>query len=297
MDKAIYYLLDVFTDRKYGGNQLAIFPQAQYIPEDLFPILARELNLSETVYLFPKNKEGNYPMRIFTPASELPTAGHPTVGTAFYLSREIDHPTDRPLTIYFEQKIGKIKAKVDFKNNLPNMTRIYPPLPQFGKTFNNRSDFSKLLSLEEDQLMDQPIQWISCGVPYVIIPLKSIDSVAKIQFRLDVWNELSPDIDNAFIYAFSSGGSEEGSDLHGRMFAPEAGILEDPATGSANGPLGAYVSKYLSDKTAFISEQGYEMGRPSKIFIELDREISGEISELKIGGKCKFIGKGEIYLD
>ena len=102
---ASYFLLDVFTKIKYGGNQLAIFPHGELIDETLFPVIAKELNLSETVFLFPKLKSGEHPMRIFTPGMELPTAGHPTIGTAFFLAREIQHDANRPLEILLNQPL------------------------------------------------------------------------------------------------------------------------------------------------------------------------------------------------
>lgn len=296
MKKAPYYLLDVFTEKKYGGNQLAIFPEALKIPDRLLQIIARELNLSETVYLYPQEKEGYYPMRIFTPASELPTAGHPSVGTAFYLSR-FHEVMDDAVTIYLKQPIGIIKSVVNFKNNLPDRTTIFPPKPQFGKIYKKREMFARLISLEENELLHTPIQEVSCGIPYVFIPVKSIDSIKRIQFRLDVWKELREAVDDAFIYAFTPAGEEENSDLHGRMFAPEAGILEDAATGSANAPLGAYAIKYELAKSPMISEQGYEMGRPSKIFISVEKDTQNHPEKINIGGKCQFIGKGEIFLD
>lgn len=295
MEKAIYYLLDVFTNTRFGGNQLAVFPKADKIPEELFPVFAKELNLSESVFLFTK-KESSWPMRIFTPGGELPTAGHPTIGTAFYLSREADHDSNKPLELMFDQKIGLINSRVEFKNNLPQKSFMYQPLPKFMGEVEDRKTMSNLLNLEENKLLDIPIEIVSCGIPYIIIPLKSMTDVRNINFRLDIWQKIKSSFPNAFVYAFCLGGVENDSDVHGRMFAPDAGILEDPATGSANGPLGCYCVKHNLTGNEIVSEQGYEMGRKSKIYIDIKKNKSGDINEVKIGGYCVFIGKGEIFM-
>jgi trans-2,3-dihydro-3-hydroxyanthranilate isomerase len=296
MNKALYYLLDVFTKESFGGNQLAIFPDDRNISESLKPRIARELNLSETVFLSPTVQDLPIPMRIFTPGGEVPTAGHPTVGTAYYLSRELAHDYETPLEITFQQKIGPIKAEVFFENNLPYKAVMYQPLPKFGVEYQNRGDFAKLLSLEEQDLLHYPVQWVSCGLPYVIIPVVSLEKVKAIQFRLDIWQTLRKQVDQAFIYAFTPYGETKEGDLHGRMFAPDIGVFEDAATGSANGPLGCYVTHHKIKESPFLSEQGFEMGRRSLINIEIQEDDEKNIHQVKVGGSCVFMGKGEIFL-
>lgn len=295
MKKATYYLLDVFAEDKYCGNQLAIFPEAANISEELLSKIARELNLSETVFLYPK-KNNRWPMRIFTPGGELPTAGHPTIGTAFYMSRQTDHAIDAPLDILFEQKIGEIKATVDFRNNLPIFSSMLQPLPEFMAEYEDRSSIASLFNREESELLDLPIEKVSCGLPYVIVPFRALESIKQIEFRLDRWNEIKAAFGNAFVYAFCPNG-EDGGHVHGRMFAPDIGVLEDPATGSANGPLGCYCVKHQLTDHSIISEQGYEIGRKSKIYIDIAESGNGEIRMVKVGGKSVFIGKGEIFLN
>jgi trans-2,3-dihydro-3-hydroxyanthranilate isomerase len=295
MKKAIYYLLDVFAEEKYCGNQLAIFPEASVIDENLLPQIARELNLSETVFLYPV-KDNKKPMRIFTPGGELPTAGHPTIGTAFYMSRETDHAMDKPLKIIFEQKIGEIEATVEFKDNLPVYSSMLQPLPSFMDSYGQREQIAALFNRSEEELMDLPIEKVSCGLPYIIVPFKTIESVKGIEFRLDRWNELKKSFGDAFVYAFCPEG-EDGGDVHGRMFAPDIGVPEDPATGSANGPLGCYCVKHKITNSSIVSEQGYEIGRRSKIYIDIKSTSEGDITAVKVGGKSVFIGKGEIFLN
>lgn len=297
MKKAIYYLVDVFTDRPYSGNQLAIFPDAVPIPDELLPQIARELNLSETVYLYPKqDPAADFRMRIFTPGGELPTAGHPTIGTSIFLARKIDHKENTIHLLTLEQKIGNISVEVDIENNLPKKATMFQPLPSFLEIYEDRQLLAEMLGLQPGDLLDFPIQKISCGVPYVIIPIKSLELIRKIGFRLDRYNQMKSTFDGAFVYAFTPFGETPGGNVHGRMFAPEAGILEDPATGSANGPLGCYLTDYNILQGPYISEQGFEMGRPSIIEIDIKCDSDQKITAVKVGGSAVMIGKGEIYL-
>ncbi len=274
---------------------MAVFPDSRQIEESLMQPIAREFNLSETVFLYPQNEDGSFDMRIFTPERELPTAGHPTIGTAFYLSKNLNDPNNTLLML--NQKVGRIKVDLHYndKHELQNAV-MHQPLPKFGEVFDNREELTRLLSSSEQDLLDYPIQKVDCGVPYIIIPFKNIDAVKNIKFRLDVWDELKDKLD-AFVYCFTPFGSLPTSNLHGRMFAPEVGVLEDPATGSANGPLGCYVTRYNIGKGPFISEQGFEIGRPSIIHINIVQNSEDEIIDVQVGGKSVFVGEGNFYLD
>ncbi len=289
-----FYTLDVFTDKRYGGNQLAVLPEVPALSDIEMQQIANEFNLSETVFLSKPHSDGSFDMRIFTPSSELPTAGHPTIGTAYYIAKHYNPTANKSGTIVLNQKVGKIEVDLDFLHDELQKATMYQPLPDFVQTFENRVEIASLLSLKEEELLPSPIQKVSCGVPYVIIPVKSIDSIRKIKFRLDIWDQLKNDL-NGFVYAFCIGGERPGSNLHGRMFAPEAGILEDPATGSANGPLGCYVTHHNLAKSPFISEQGFEMGRPSIIEIDIQGG-SGQIEAVKVGGSAVFVSKGELFI-
>ncbi len=296
MTRATYYLLDVFTDSKYGGNPLAIFPDSRNIDPQEMQSIASELNLSETVFLYPKTKDGVFPMRIFTPKSELPTAGHPSIGAGFFLSRESTTVGNQPIEIVLQQKVGNIKVDVTHRHNVPNMATMYQILPTFGKTIEGRRAICDLLSLKEEDLLPFPIQVVSCGVPYILVPVETLAAVEKIQFKLEKWQELSSALDGFSIYAFTTETVNASSDLHGRMFAPDIGILEDPATGSANGPLACYCLEYGIKSGLLVSEQGFEMGRPSLLHIEARKE-EGKFKEVKVAGKSVFVGKGEFFLD
>lgn len=295
--QAEYFLLDVFTASRYGGNQLAIFPDARFIDENLFQSIARELNLSETVFLFPSEGPEDYSMRIFTPGKELPTAGHPTVGTGFYLARELNHISDGVKKITLKQKIGLIDVFVEFKNNLPDMVTMHQPLPIFGPTHNDkRKELASALSLSIHDLDDAPVQEVSCGNNTLLIPLKSARTLSKVTVKTDAWAALKKVCGDAFLYVFSTQ-EVMGGDVQGRMFAPEIGIPEDPATGSANGPLACYLTKYKLINLPAISLQGYEMGRPSQLFLDTTVSENGEICQVKVGGKSVFVGKAFHFLD
>ncbi len=296
MKKGSYYLLDVFTKEKYQGNQLAIFPDARWVPPDEMQSIAAELNLSETVFLYPADEDGRFPMRIFTPTMELPVAGHPIVGTGFYISRELDHPTNGNIEICLLPKIGEIKVDVTFADNLPQMTRMRFPKPEFGDVFEDRDQIARLLNLQTSDLLDLPLQVVSCGVPYLIVPVESLEAIRNIQFDLGAWTRDRNVLESFFIYAFTPSGTTAEGDLHGRMFAPQAGMIEDPATGSANGPLAAYCHQYDVKTGPVVSEQGFEMGRPSILHLEAlvqNKEIVG----VAVGGNCVFVGSGELFID
>lgn len=294
---AQYYLLDVFTDEKYGGNPLAIFPDARMISEHLFPKIARELNLSETVFLFPPEKSENYSMRIFTPGGELPTAGHPTVGTAYYLSREIEHPANGTLQITLNQKIGNVEVFVAFVNNIPELVTMHQPLPEFGPRHDEKkAAIADMLSLTPDELGDLPIQEVSCGNNTLIVPVRSTKELSKIAIKTDQWKQLKKETGDAFLYVFTTKGVKNG-DVQGRMFAPEIGIAEDPATGSANGPLACYLTAHGIISMPAKSLQGYEMGRPSQLYLDTATDEEGKISEVKVAGKSVFMGKGYHFLE
>jgi trans-2,3-dihydro-3-hydroxyanthranilate isomerase len=293
--KATYHLLDVFTDKKFGGNQLAIFEDATEIPSEMFQNIARELNLSETVFLFPINMSGQYPMRIFTPVKELPTAGHPSIGTAYLLAQNF-LKEDGKITITLAQNIGPIEVKIRMSKKGPLMATMYQVPPHFGDILDNRVEIAQLFNLAVSDLMDYPIQEVSCGVPYIIVPVKTLENIQSLTFNTQVWEQLKSILKDHSVYVFTPKGLLPNGDLHGRMFAPEIGITEDPATGSANGPLACYLFKYGIKKGPLISEQGFEMNRPSILYIEIESEKE-MIKKVKVGGQAVLVGQGQFIID
>lgn len=202
---------------------------------------------------------------------------------------------DPPNTITLHQKIGRITLTIE-ANDPNSKIFMHAPLPTFGKVIEDRLAITNLLGIKEEMLMEYPIQIVSCGVPFVIVPVKEIQQIKQINFRLDLWQNLQSIVENAFVYAFCPEGELRDSDLHGRMFAPDAGILEDPATGGANGPLACYCSYYSIKKGPLTSEQGFEMGRPSILYIEA-LQNDGHFEDVIVGGDSVIIGQGKFFLD
>ncbi len=302
MRRAQYFLLDVFTDTRHGGNQLAVFPDARGIPEYMMQPIAKEFNLSETTFVFPpENRENDFKVRIFTPAQELPMAGHPTIGTAFIMARKVNFDESASqFTMRLEEKVGLIPVDLSVNEGVPGLVTMTQPNPTFSEPVGSVELWAELLSLSLDDIDTfSPIQTVSCGVPYLIVPVKTLAAVQRIDFRVDVWKRIRQELDPGFVYAYTLE-TVDNNDVHGRMFAPDTGILEDAATGSANGPLGAYLVKHgiISSgiKTKIVSEQGYEMGRKSLLYLGITKQ-DDDISKVEVGGHCVIIGKGEIYLD
>jgi trans-2,3-dihydro-3-hydroxyanthranilate isomerase len=296
-----YQLLDVFTDRPFGGNQLAVFLDARDVPPNLMQTLARELNLSETVYVLPPEDSANhFRLRIFTPGTELMMAGHPTVGAAYALAKAGMIPVEGPQTaLRLEEKVGLIPVTVQFEDGAPTFIEMQQPLPTFGDSFPDRTLAAELLSLAPDDLVESlPVQAVSCGVPFLFFPVATLDAMRRVKLRLDLWERHLKETAAPHIFAFTRETVTPGAFVHSRMFAPAMGIPEDPATGAASGPLGCYLARYElagGEQTQFISEQGIEMGRPSFIHIRIERQEE-TITRVAIAGEAVLVGEGAFHL-
>ena len=300
MRKLQYYLVDVFTDRPFGGNPLAVFTDARDLSPSLMQALAKELNLSETTFVFPaKNPAHDYHVRIFTPAVELPIAGHPTIGTAFVLAHEHRiQISEAEKTVLFEEGIGVIPVTLTPKQGHLNSIQMGQPLPTFGSQFPDREAIAQMLSLDLAALdTTLPLEVVSCGVPFLFVAVKDLAAMRDIRFRQDVWERVLRDFEAPHLFAFTREVEVAGSTVHSRMFAPAMGIAEDPATGAASGPLGCYLVRHgrevLDKTTRIISEQGFEMGRPSFIQVTIEHE-GKNITGVHVGGQCYFMGEGSI---
>lgn len=300
-----YTLVDVFTDIPFGGNQLAVVEGRTDLSTETMQKIARELNLSETVFIYPPHKSTNTrKLRIFTPQMELPMAGHPTIGAAYVLaSNGLVPTTDGWNEFVFEEEVGEIRVAVLKEQGRVVKVEMKQPMPSFDESFGNRELAADLLSLTDaDLVSDLPIQMVSSGVPFLFVPIRSLEAIRRIQFRLDVWEQHFKGQPNyQHIFAFSSETENKESSVHGRMFAPAMGISEDPATGAASGPMGAYLVKHrvlpIAENGIYTitSEQGFEMGRPSFINITINGTAE-DIEEVKIGGNSVTIGKGELFI-
>ncbi|GCE30023.1 phenazine biosynthesis protein PhzF [Dictyobacter alpinus] len=304
MKQLHYSLVDVFTNQPFGGNQLAVFSDARGLTPETMQALAKELNLSESAFVLPaQSAAADYRVRFFTPAIELPMAGHPTIGTAFVLANEGIIPFTEPeTTIAFEEGVGVVPVTLSARAGQPDLIRMRQPLPTFGPVFADYEAIAQMLSLDHT-LLDTtlPLEVVSCGVPFLFVPLKSLEAIRSIRFRLDVWERVLRDFAAPHVFVFTQEVVHAGSTVHSRMFAPAMGIAEDPATGAASGPLGCYLVRHGQVQptkvgySQIVSEQGIELGRPS--FVQVKIELDGEhITGVSIGGQCHFMGKGWITL-
>jgi len=300
MSSRAYHLVDVFTDRAFGGNPLAVFLDGKGMSDALMQAIAKEFNLSETTFVLPPQDPANdFGVRIFTPANELPMAGHPTVGTTFVLTRAgLVRPGTGRTAITLEEGVGPIPVAIDWKDGQPFFIEMQQPVPWFSPPFEDRGGIAEMLSLEPEGLReDLPIQVVSSGVPFLFVPVKSLHAIRRIRFRIDVAERLKAPAGNTFVFTTET--EFPGSGVHGRMLAPLLGISEDPATGSANGPLGCYLVRYKvlasEGELRVVSEQGIEMGRPSFLHIRI-RHTGDEITAVHVGGSCCYMGSGQLEL-
>jgi trans-2,3-dihydro-3-hydroxyanthranilate isomerase len=304
MKQMHYSLVDVFTNRPFGGNQLAVFPDARGLTAETMQALAKELNLSECAFVFPAQDAAcDYRVRIFTPAVELPMAGHPTVGTAFVLVNEgIIQLAQPETTLNFEEGVGVVPVTLFAREGQLQLIQMRQPLPTFGPLFHDREAIAHLLSLDLS-LLDAtlPLEVVSCGVPFLFVPVKSLEAIRVIRFRLDVWERVLRDFAAPHVFVFTREVVFPDSTVHSRMFAPAMGIAEDPATGAASGPLGCYLVRHRvvqsggAGSSQMVSEQGFEIGRPSLVQVKIETD-GQRITDVSIGGQCYFIGKGWIIL-
>lgn len=221
-----YFLLDVFTDRPFGGNPLAVFPDAQGMSSKTMQAVAKEFNLSETTFVLPPTeKSADYHVRIFTPMAELPMAGHPTVGTAFVLARERTNAQQLPkTTLFLEEGVGIMTVTLEWdKWPAPRIT-MQQPLPTFGPRFNEPEVLASVLSLEPENLrLDLPMEVVSCGVPFLLVPIKNLQAIQRISFQQSLWQHTLAHFASPHILAFTQQTQTQEAAVHCRMFAPALG--------------------------------------------------------------------------
>jgi trans-2,3-dihydro-3-hydroxyanthranilate isomerase len=295
-----YYWCDVFTEQKFGGNPLVVFPNAEGISAQEMQQIAREFNISETVFVLPpKNPKNTCRLRIFTPNSEIPFAGHPTIGTAYILGLISAIPLENDLTkIIFEEKIGEIPVSIISKNGKPIYTQLTASqLPEIGEKPPDISILAELLSLETSDLLigeDYP-QAISCGLPFLFIPLVNQAALQKAKLGREVWQQELANYCAPHIFLFTYETVFPSSHIAARMFAPGLGIDEDPATGSAATALAGYLamrSPTVDGTSHWQVEQGLAMGRPSILQVEADKQ-QGQITEIRVAGASVLVSEGK----
>ena len=288
-----YSIVDVFSEGKYTGNPLAVFKNAGNILTSKMQQIAREINYSETTFILSdKKKKHGHDVRIFTPNEEVLFAGHPTLGTAYIIQNEVEEEPVEKLLLNF--KAGQIPVTFDQQEKILWMLQNNPT---FGRVLET-NQVADVLNIDQAYIDERfPIQEVSTGLPVIIVPLKSLDAVKKVSINKEKYFELIENLDAKAIMVFSPETYHSENDLNVRDFADYFGIPEDAATGSANGCLASYLVKYRYDHTSDINirvEQGYEIGRPSLLFLKASEE-NGEI-KVYVGGKVEKIAQGEWLL-
>lgn len=299
-----FWTVDVFSDRAFGGNGLAVLPYANGLTTEQMQRIAREFNLSETAFVFPpESSEHDFRVRIFTPAQELPFAGHPTVGTAFVLATcgrlELK---DKSTRVVLGENVGPVAVDVEGRDGVPTYARLSAAqMPKWGPEPPSVEKLAAMLSISPDDLMDDERdhpQSVSCGVPFLFVPLKSLDAVRRARLDWEWSTNLLRSYWAQLVYVFTHDAENPGCVVHARSFTRAAGIEEDPATGAACSALAGYLAKRegLKDGVGrWRVEQGIEMGRPS--FLDVEAEASGgKITGVRVGGQSVIVSEGHLIV-
>ena len=292
MKKPSFYIVDVFAEAKYEGNQLAVFVDIKGISDSEMQRIANEMHYSETTFITSEEKRnGGYDIRIFTPKTEIPFAGHPTLGTAYVIQRLI---VKKPINlIVLNLKVGQIPVKLNYRNGHLDLLWMKQVHPIFGRTF-DATRISQMLNLNENEIDDtMPIQEVSTGLPAIIVPLRTLDAIRRINLSREKYFKLIENTQAKAILVFTSQTYHEENDLNVRFFADYYGISEDPATGSGNGCLAGYIVKhhyFRKDSIDLRVEQGYEIGRSSLLRLKAE-SVDGKI-EVYVGGKVVMVAQG-----
>ena len=295
-----YYICDVFTDSRFSGNQLAVIPKASGLNDKQMQKIAREFNFSETTFVFPTNSSLNRNVRIFTPYEELPFAGHPNIGTAFVLAHDSDSKDIKaPTILNFDELAGPVEVKIfyDEKNALACELKA-PERFSLGKSI-SISEIAAILSLDERDIninTHMPVE-ASVGLKFTIVNLNSIHALRRIKinsFKLNALNDFEVSTNIHCYYL-----DKNTQCINARMFAPDLGVREDPATGSANCALAGLLGHLEEIEAGVFSwtvNQGIEMGRPSRLNARV-LKADGEVTDVWIAGNSILVSEGEIFLD
>jgi trans-2,3-dihydro-3-hydroxyanthranilate isomerase len=285
-----YYILDVFAENKYEGNQLAVFIPERIMEKTELQKIAREMNFSETTFIMSGLQDnGGYDVKIFSPDSELPFAGHPTLGTAFIIKNLFDRSEGSEIRLNLP--VGQIP--VVFEAQYAWMTQNQP---EFGANVEIDRIEAVLQINREDINTDLPIQVVSTGLPSVIVHLNSLDAISRCKINHRAYADLLKDKGEINLLVFATETANQENDLNVRLFMPIPGYLEDPATGSANGNLAGYLLEhnfFNSNEINYRVEQGAFIGRPS--LLKINAKKSDDHYLIQVGGRVIVISEGKWY--
>lgn len=296
MDKLEFYIVDVFAETQLTGNQLAVFINASSLSTDEMQRIAKEMNFSETTFIASNgDQENGYDVRIFTPKEELPFAGHPTLGTAYVIRNEIIGKKIEKVDLNLG--IGQIPVTFETRADGIEILWMRHKPPIFGREY-GPEQWMEILGLDKEDFEENyPICEVSTGVFCFIAPLKNLNAVKRAQVNLNKFYKFIETTNAKAILVFAKETYKKDRDLNVRFFAHYYGVPEDPATGSANGCLAAYLVKYKYFGGTPIGvrvEQGYEMGRPSLLLLKA--EDKGGVVEIDVGGKVFLAAKGVFFI-
>lgn len=300
-----FYQLDVFTDVPLGGNPLAVFPDGTGLDDSTMQALAREMNLSETTFVFPSDN-ATRKVRIFTPAAEIPLAGHPTIGTWWLLAElgQLDLPDEGITRITQETGAGILPVDIHSKMRAPDKVVMVQTLPEFAGSMDDSARLARCLGTDQDAVLRDPKpQVVSTALPQLMIPFRSLGDLQALPSGgsgvelTQLVREVGSDC--AMCYTLET--VDPDATVHCRMFAPGIGVPEDPATGSAAGALGAYLVQNSIVKpehgvAKVLVEQGLEIQRPSRIEVAVAVNETKQITEVRVGGKAVTIIRGEVSI-
>lgn len=288
-----YYIVDVFAESKFSGNQLAVVLNANDLSTQQMQTIAREMNFSETSFiLYDTPGENGWDVRIYTPTAEVPFAGHPTLGTSFIITKKILQK-DIPQLI-LNLKVGQIPVFFSTINNR-QMIWMKQVQPTFGKEY-SANQLAHVLSIDIEQIDDKyPILEVSTGLPFILVPLKSLDAVKGCVVNHQAHLSLVANSDVKDIMVFCPETYSRNNQVNARVFVDFLGIPEDPATGSANGCLAAYLVKFKYFHQSSIDirvEQGYEIHRPS--ILHLQASLAERKYDINVGGEVVMVAEGNL---
>jgi len=294
LTRLLFEFVDVFAEEKYAGNQLAVVRNAGELRDFEMQRIANEMHFSETSFIISDKEKDGYDVRIFTPMTELPFAGHPTLGTAYVIRNSIVQKPVREVVLNL--KVGKIP--VTFEKDVDDREILWMKQipPTFGRTF-NASVISRLLNLNVADINSKfPIQEVSTGTPFTIVPLNTLEAVRRARINKDLQLELAKEA-RPEVVVFCPETYDKQNNLNVRVFVDLFGIPEDPATGSGNGCLAGYLSNYKffgSDVVDVRVEQGYEIKRRSLLRLKAHTNKGNQEIEVKVGGRVIPIAAGQL---
>ncbi|MFZ2054714.1 MAG: PhzF family phenazine biosynthesis protein [Candidatus Aminicenantales bacterium] len=290
----VFSIVDVFAEEKYAGNQLAVVRRGDELAPGAMQKIAREINFSETTFIIGDAKRrGGFDVRIFTPTAELPFAGHPTLGTAYVIQQDLIRKAVRKVVLNF--KVGPIPVTFSYRQGKPGVLWMRQIEPRFGQTMDARRVAPVLDLKAGDLLPEHPVQEVSTGIPFVIVPVRTLEAVKRSRFRPEKLAGLTTDSRGKAFLLFSPQTYSARNDLNVRVFAQCYGVAEDPATGSANGCLAGYLVRHRffgKEKIDIRVEQGNEIGRPSLLLLRAG-ETAGRI-EVLVGGRVVLVARGKL---